>query len=328
MNGHTPGRPIMVLVVGGGTFGGFPWRSLFALAVLSLGLAGCGAGTQSSKRDLVGYSFVTTDLGSLLPIDLTTGAAEAPLAVPRFLFGDSSIKIAPDGRTLYATEASGQGVVPINLATGSLGHAIKVPNAEAIAITPDSRTAYVTGETDTITSINLASRRVGKPIDLPRFSPGGARRNYIGIALTPDARIAYVVDGYTDLIPVNLATGTVGTPINIPLGTGAIDITPDGRTAYVVNTTNVAQDRCCLSYITPVDLATGTVGKPISLLHAPYDIAISPNGRTAYVTTGEGSPPPPAIIPIDLSSGTAGKPIRIDGGAMTIAVAPSSHHTG
>ena len=326
MTGHTPG-PTTVLLVGGGTLGGFQWRRVFALAALSLALAGCGAATQSSQRDLIGYSFVTTNLGSLLPIDLTTGAIEAPLAAPRFLFGNSSIKIAPDGRTLYVTEASGQGVVPINLATGSLGHAIKVPGAEAIAITPDGRTAYVTGETDTITSINLASRRVGKAIDLPRFSPGGPRRNYIGIALTPDARIAYVVDGYTDMIPVDLATAAVGTPINIPLGTGAIDIAPDGRTAYVVNTTNVAQDRCCVSYVTPVDLATGTVGKPISLLHAPYDIAISPNGRTAYVTTGD-SPPTPAVIPIDLPSGTPGKAIRIDGGAMTIAVAPSSHHTG
>jgi len=291
-------------------------------------VAGCGAPTRSSPRNLVGYSFVTTNLGNLVPIDLTTGAVEAPLAAPRFLIGGSSIKIAPDGRTLYATEASGQGVVPINLATGSLGHAIMVPGAGAIAITPDGRTAYVTGETDTIKSINLASRRIGKVIDLPRFSPGGPRRNYVGIALTPDARTAYVIDGYTDLIPVNLATAAVGAPINIPFGTGAIAISPDGRTAYVVNTTNVAQDRCCVSYVTPVDLATGTLEAPISLDHAPYDIAISPNGRTAYVTTGGGSPPPPAVIPIELPSGTPGKPIRIDGGAMTIAVAPSSHHTG
>jgi DNA-binding beta-propeller fold protein YncE len=303
----------------GGTLGGLRCRWACTLAALSLSLVEC----SSSTRDVVGSSFVTTILGKLLPIDLATGAVGSPLATPDYIQA-RSMKITPDGRTLYAIFG---GVVPINLVTGSLGSTIKIPGAEAIAITHDGRTAYVTGEKDTITAINLTSHRIGRVIALPTFSPAGPRRNYVGIALTPDARNAFVIDGYGDMIPVDLGTATVGTTINIPLGTGAIDITPDGRTAYVVNTTNIGRGQGDLSYVTPVDLATGTLDKPITLLHAPYDIAISRNGRTAYVTTGEDSPTP-AVIPIDIASRHAGKPIRIDGGAVAIAVAPSSHPSG
>lgn len=245
------------------------------------------------------------------------------------------MKIAPNGRTLYAVaekvtvnQQGGVGIVPIKLANGTAGKIIDVTDAEAIAITANGRMAYVaTGEKDTIASVNLATGRIERVIQLPRSN--SAPRSYYGIALSPDDRTAYAVDGYGDIVPVNLASGSVGKGIVVPLGTaGPIAITPNGETAYVITGTggNVGRGPE-MADISPVDLVTGNSGNPIVVPNDANDIAISPNGRTVYVLTGTAvaGPGHSFIVPIDVSTGNPGKPIlSISGESMGIAVAPGS----
>ena len=113
---------------------------------------------------------------------------------------------------------------------------------DAIALTPDGKTAYVTGESapGVITPVDLANGRVGQPIPV-------AAGDVWGIAISPDGSTAYVTAATGDgvapdvVLPVDLATGNVGTPITLPGGPGVISvgvgggiaISPDGTTAYV-----------------------------------------------------------------------------------------------
>jgi DNA-binding beta-propeller fold protein YncE len=92
------------------------------------------------------------------------------------------------------------------------------------------------------------------------------------------------------------------------LGSGQIAITPDGKTAYVVNYNDS---------VTPISTATGKPGKPIPVGGSPRagpphegsypvgQIAIAPDGKTAYVAFGSD------VTPINTATGTPGKTIHV-----------------
>ena len=68
--------------------------------------------------------------------------------------------------------------------------------------------------------------------------------------------------------PIEAATGTAGRPIKVGFRPWAIAITPDGKTAYVVNSET--------STVTPISTATNRPGKPIKVGITPVAIAIAP----------------------------------------------------
>jgi DNA-binding beta-propeller fold protein YncE len=81
-------------------------------------------------------------------------------------------------------------VTPVNLATRAVGTPITMrTGADAIAITPDGRTAYVTNPQDysgTVTPIDLATGVPGRPIDLVQDQIPTA------LAISPDGATVYV----------------------------------------------------------------------------------------------------------------------------------------
>jgi YVTN family beta-propeller protein len=84
----------------------------------------------------------------------------------------------------------------------------------AIAITPDGTTAYVAnGASSTVTPINLATDRPGKPIRI------SGKLGADAIAITPDGSAAYVANQPSSTVtPIDLATNTPGKPIEIGHG--------------------------------------------------------------------------------------------------------------
>jgi YVTN family beta-propeller protein len=210
---------------------------------------------------------------TLTPMDLTTNTPGKPVQLSS---PPEAIAMAPDGKTAYAaiqtgTATSGGGFsavydfVSIDLATYRLGKPVRLSGApEAIAITPDGKTAYVAVySSNTVTPIDLAANRAGKPIKLSgKPEAMGFMGVPMAIAITPDGKTAYVSDGASGTVtPIDLATDTPGKPITIggKPGTDAIAITPDGTTAYVANQPS--------SIVTPIDLATNTAEKPIKVGH-------------------------------------------------------------
>jgi YVTN family beta-propeller protein len=107
-------------------------------------------------------------------------------------------------------------------------------------------------------------------------------------ALAGRAPTAYVTIAGTGLranghtvTPIDTATNKPGQPISVGKEPGAIAITPNGKTAYVVNEgTNGYTD----GTVTPITTATNKPGRPIRVGVGPNEIAITPNGETAYVT--------------------------------------------
>lgn len=275
--------------------------------------------------------------GTVTPIDLATSTAGKPIVVS----GEPvALAIAPDGKTAYvASSATNTGAEPtsaqtmtaINLTTNTPGKPIDLQwSADAIVITPDGKTAYLTNgfPSRTLTPVDLVTSTPGKPITL--------KGEPVAIAMAPDGKAYVAIAGGTkttrggframnEFMSLDLATGTLGKPVK--LGSGepeAIAFAPDGKTAYVVSPTSGT-----VITVTPIDLTTNTAGEPINVstkpgptefFGQPLAIAISRDGTTAYVANGASS----TVTPIDLATNTPGKPISLSGkpGADAIAISP------
>jgi DNA-binding beta-propeller fold protein YncE len=125
---------------------------------------------------------------------------------------------------------------------------------------------------------------------------------------------AYVTSSSTgNVTPISTLTNTAGNPI-ATTSPVAIAITPDGKTAYVVNNANDLQD----GTVTPIDLATGATGAPIAAGKDPVAIAITPNGATAYVVNGVGVN---KVTPITIATNKAQTPISLPAGTNPDAIA-------
>jgi YVTN family beta-propeller protein len=68
--------------------------------------------------------------------------------------------------------------------------------------------------------------------------------------------------------PISTATNRASRPIKVGDRPLTIAITPDGRTAYVVNFGT--------GTVTPIATATNTPGRPIKVAAHPFAIAIAP----------------------------------------------------
>jgi YVTN family beta-propeller protein len=82
------------------------------------------------------------------------------------------------------------------------------------------------------------------------------------------APVAYVVSPSGTVTPISTATNKAGKAITVGKYPGAIAVTPDGRTAYVVNNGP--------GTVTPISTATGKAGKAITVGKNPDAIAITP----------------------------------------------------
>lgn len=140
-------------------------------------------------------------------------------------------------------------------------------------------------------------------------SGAGLRRAVAGVVLA-DQRLGVRTRGTGDGadVPACIEVCAAGGEVV------AIAITPNGKTAYVVdNRPNHRQGG-----ITPIDTAANTVGKPIRVGRFPTAIAITPNGETAYVI----SIGPHTVTPIDTATSTALKRMKVGGIPQALAITP------
>jgi DNA-binding beta-propeller fold protein YncE len=106
-----------------------------------------------------------------------------------------------------------------------------------------------------------------------------------------------------EIVPVHLESLTVGTPISVGGHPFEIAIAPNGKTAYVPDSSS--------STIDVVNLITDSVEAPITGIADPHQIVISSNGQRAYVSAG-GITVRPSVVPIDLSTGRILAPIALE----------------
>jgi len=152
-------------------------------------------------------------------------------------------------------------------------------SSDAIALTPDGKTAYVAaarGEhrAGVVIPIILATGRVLRPI------PVGIWPN--DISITANGKTVYVTNFLSATVtPIATATNTALRPIKVGSRPDDVIAAPDGRILYVFRN----------GTITPVRTATST---PLQPLRVPYlltdatgrGIAITPDSKTVYVIGG------------------------------------------
>ncbi len=243
---------------------------------------------------------------SVTPVLTGTNRAGAPIATGSVVNSwTDAIAIAPDGRTAYAFGAEADGLVPIDVATGTAGSPITLPirndmvqyRGDMVAISPDGTTAYVAGgEDDDVIPVNLATRTAGRPIT-PYSGNPTPFVDVEGVAITPDGKSLLVTKSDRTITTVAISTGRVVRTAKVLGFPDAIVIAPDGQTAYVVAANTVI----------PFAVATLRHSAPIQIHRLITDIAIAPDGRNAYVISLENQL---TVTPINLATNTAGQPIK------------------
>src|SRR4029077_7776225 len=162
-------------------------------------------------------------------------------------------------------------------------------------------TAYVAGQSGTVTPILTATGTALKPIRI------GKEHGQISSAIVfrPDGKTAYVLSstvlggGSGAVTPIRTATNTALKPIAVGQDPRAMAITPDGTTIYVTNYQS--------GTVTPIRTATDTALAPIRVSGNPWAIAITPDGKTAYVADTHSG----MVTPIRIATNATLTPIRV-----------------
>src|SRR5271166_6150247 len=162
---------------------------------------------------------------------------------------------------------------------------------------------YVTDDF-TVTPVCAATGTVLKAITT---GPGPADH----LVATPDGKTLYVSNGgigetigHTVTV-ISTVSNTAIKTINVGRGAGAIAITPNGKTVYVLGGMS--------NTVTPIRTATNTGLKPIKVGTQPWEIAISPDGKTAYAAGA-------VLTPIRTATNTALKAIQLGGWGIIVVV--------
>jgi DNA-binding beta-propeller fold protein YncE len=216
---------------------------------------------------------------------------------------NQGVAFAMTSRGLTAYVVVDGGVVPIDLATHTVGELISIGTSQinAIAASPDGVTVYVaSGEHNPddqgeVTPIDTQANQAGQPITVG-MAPDS-------IAFAPDGKTAYVADNDgSDVVPINVTTGTAGQPISIPAqaggGTTSIVFTADGKTAYV---------GAIGGQVVPINVSEGVAEAPLAGSY--FGMAITPDGKTLYVL-GAGN----EVMPVNTATNILGAPLTITAG--------------
>jgi YVTN family beta-propeller protein len=258
---------------------------------------------------VVNQSVRSARKGSVTPIDTATNTVITKIPVSRNAI---DVAVTPDGKTAYVAlnslnrPGSRGSVIPVSTSTYHVGKPVKTDDIlpDTMLITPNGKTLYVgDGDSGTVTPVHTATNTAGRPIKT------GANPFAIAMAVTPNGKTVYVVneEPHGTVTPIDTATNTAGKNIKVGVTPFAIVITPDGKTAYVLN---LAQGAPGKGTVTPINTATNTAGKPIPIKHAAFPLAsnlmvITPNGKTIYAASNT------TLTPIDTATNTALPAIRV-----------------
>ena len=207
--------------------------------------------------------YVANEAGNTVtPIRAASHTAGRPIKVGP---APALIALSPDGQTAYVVgigsllpgTAAPVTLTAIRTATNKPGRVITVcaPGnlsgaiaPDTIAITPDSRTVYVScSGSGQVVPVRAGADTAAQPIRVP--SPGA-------LAMAAGGKTMYVANsGGATVTPISTATEEPGPPIIVGPSPDAMAVAPDGRTVLVLTSTG----------ITPVDAAANRAGQPVAI---------------------------------------------------------------
>jgi hypothetical protein len=284
-----------------------------------------GAGTSTSRSPTTAPVGVGVQ-NVVVPIDLATQQAEAPIKIPG-QGGTHAIVVLPGGRTLLA--ASGSSIVPVDTVTRRVGAPLDLGPGRAIfgmALAPDGSTLYALVAGGVI-PVALAHDTAGA--EIPTGLSVSSMDSPHGIATSANGATVYVVGQGGDdfegrVVPIDASLGATLPAASFTgvADPAALTLAPDGSGLLVVDSAN--------NWVNPVPFATFTdpptpdrlppvdTGPSVSGTQHPTDIVAAPGGIGAFVVDGFST-----VIPYEPGSHSFGRPIPVCSGASSMAIAPA-----
>lgn len=212
----------------------------------------------------------------IIPIDVGTGRAGTPIALPPLTgaHGPQTLAMSPDGRTLYMAGGTDT-VTPIDTVTNRVGRPITVGlEPMSIGISKTHRTAVVVDAEAGVTPIDTATEQPGRVI------PTGAAPTFV--AISPDGGLAYIGGGFS--VPSEnpgtwIGNGTAAVDAALAANAMAVidvarrvrvgSISVDGGyapvTAFVLTANGKSAYAIAYNMLFPVDTATRKAGGAMSI---------------------------------------------------------------
>ncbi len=234
-------------------------------------LARIPVGDEPIQMILAGDQLFVSNLSSndLRIIDTATFQVQAHIETA---VQPLDLALAPDGKTLYATNSGANALTIVDVESGQV-RTVEIANA--------GEGLYgIAATTDKIFTTDIAGSQVLV------LSPQGRITGRIpvpakprSLALAPDGKTLYVTSMDTGRLTAIDADGaTVAHTIDLGVsGTFAIAASPDGRKLYSTAYREGA--------LLVVDAASGTLHKKLAIGRNPRAIAFAPDGTQAYVTS-------------------------------------------
>jgi hypothetical protein len=262
----------------------------------------------------------------VVPIDLVTQQAEAPIKIPG-QGGTHAIVVLPGGRNLLA--ASGSTIVPVDTSTRRVGAPLDLGPGRTIfgmALAPGGSTLYalVAGG---VFPVALAHDTAG--VEIPTGLSVSSVDSPHGIVTSADGTTVYVVGQGGDdfegrIVPIDASLGTTLPAASFTgvADPAALTVAPGGTGLLVVDSAN--------NWVNPVPFATFTdpptpdrlpavdTGPSVSGTQHPTDIVAGPGPVGAFVVYGFST-----VIPYAPGSHSFGRPIPVCSGASSMAIAPA-----
>lgn len=223
-------------------------------------------------------------------LDSTGHASSITITNGPKVLSPSDVVLSPDGSTVYVAYAASEvvvgplttgGLMAIDVATKQqkvlLGDVPEDAYAKPrLAVSRDGRTAFFS-VASTVYRVDLRSGRKTGPWTTPA--------DLTSLVVSPDGRFLYATAG-NDLVKLDAATGGVLDTLDLGQPTGAIRLTSDGTTAYVIGDTSNSPD----GKLFKVDLTTFTesdhaaLPQNAQLNHSTaMGLALSPDESLLYV---------------------------------------------
>ncbi|HEV3173713.1 MAG TPA: cytochrome D1 domain-containing protein [Actinocrinis sp.] len=171
---------------------------------------------------------------------------------------------------------------------------------DQVVLSPDGRTAYVSGSGDSVLKVNVAAKRVAAAIPV-----GGDQGS---ISLSPDGGRLYVVKTTARVAVVDTRTDAVIRTIDVGPEPGPLVLSADGRRAYVPSSR--------LGTLDVIDTKTDTVTATLAIGRFANSVTLSPNGRKAYVGFDGG------LAVVDTASNTVSATVQIGASLAAVVVSP------
>jgi YVTN family beta-propeller protein len=193
-------------------------------------------------------------------------------------FNPRSLAISPDGRHIYLL--AGSSIYTIDVATNQVvGDRIETGgnSSRELALSPDGTEIYVANAGGGMTGAGSSISVIDTTTGLEAFIHMGTSRPE-NVAFSTDGTRVYVARGDSTVAVIDTATRTVVKTVAIGGDPGALAVSPDGKSVYVVDSHN--------GRVLILDTATNLVVQSITVPVGSYYLTLSDDGRYAFVSTG------------------------------------------